>query len=211
MLPDSLIQLLQENNKFDKARIEALKITIDYLFSGDKYDEAYPYVMEVCEISKELGDNYGIALGNYYTGVCLTKADNYQDAIYNLISAKSIITTLRDNDANNELLVRIYLTLSSCYRECSLLPDAYKNVIKGIDLSQRIENTDYIFRLKNNLAGIYSDMGKQDNAIDILKEISDYPKISKRNKYLLNLNLGFLYMSLHKLDSALVYFDSTYP
>jgi tetratricopeptide (TPR) repeat protein len=211
MLPDSLIQLLHDNNKYDKARIDALEIAIDYLFSEDKYDEAYPYIKEVCEISEKLGDHYGVALGNYYTGVCLTKADNYQDALYNLNSAKNITTTLRDNDANNELLIRIYLALSACFIECNMLPDAYENVIKGIDLSRKIYNINYVFRLKSNLAGIYSNMGKQDNAIDILKEISDYPKISKRSRYLSNLNLGFLYMSLHKLDSALIYFDSTYP
>jgi tetratricopeptide (TPR) repeat protein len=216
-LPDSLLALLQENKKGDRARIDALVAVAEYFFkenefsySDKHYTGIFPYINELGELSGELGYNYGIALSHYYKGRYCHSRSSFSSAVSHLTASRNLLLTLRDSPENKCLLTRIYATFSAVYLDCNLLPEGYETVQEGLKLNALVGSDALDFALKNNLAGIYSKTKRFKEASEIMIDLLRNSSLSESDKYLSYRNLAANFLDMQAPDSAILYVDSAF-
>ncbi|MDD4141239.1 MAG: hypothetical protein PHR20_00360 [Bacteroidales bacterium] len=214
---DSRTSILHDYEKYrhPEEKLMALEKTIDLFFEDVDYQNAVPYIDEFNDLAERQNDIYYKALGNYYSGTLFLSQYKLAKAIQHLIIAKSILLTDPDNPKTEYLFARIYLSSSACYQSCNMLPEAYDLVQEGLGYcSDSIAPMVYL-KLNNNLALIYKEMNKMEDAISIYKKILPVLNKLKNDKnfkhdieYTVNINLGQCYAKLNMMDTALVYLHS---
>lgn len=205
-LPDSLVVLLQKNNKSDTNRIAALEKIINALFQEREYQKTKPYINEVVDLSEILESNYAKALADFYKGVVLLSEDNFNDAFPYLLSAKKLASILTESEKNLRLQILVYHSLSVCYFKQQKFKEFYENIQKGLDLNKKLQDASLEFVLKLKLAVTYLYLGKDSAAIEIDKGLISDPRFQDHNMYYPYFHLGAFNMELHKYDTALMYF-----
>lgn len=206
LLPDSLVMLLQKNNTATTERIDALEIVVDALRDDDKDRNALPFMYEILELSDSLNYTYGKALGHYYISTYYGRIGETTKQIENLKLAQNIAMTLKENNKSKELLMRTYLHYSAYYNGINMLPEAFDQVQKGIELNKDVKSTSFYFKLYNNLANIYASMGKLEESNAIFKDMLSQPNISQYYQCWSNFLIGRNYLEKDD-DSALFYLE----
>lgn len=208
LLDDSLVIMLQNNNKPDTKRADALSKVIEVLIDNRQYHKAQSYINEIVELSDKLNDNYLKALGDYYSGVIFVTQNNFPEAFRYIFESKNIVSTLNKNEKNLKLTINIINSLGGYYYKCNMLPEAYECFQFGIELNKKLNDDDFNIKLLNNMVIIYSALGKHSEAIEISKENLNKttdPKL--KNNFTIYLHIAYNYVSLHEYDSAYRYLD----
>lgn len=209
-LPDSLVKCLQENKKANINRIEALSKVVDYYFDKRQYQKATSFVNEILELSDKINNNYIKALSYYYIGTIYLDKKEYQKSANYLISAKNIISILRDNYKNKKLNIRICISLGACYFKCYLFSESYECIQLGIQLNKDIGDPQLNNKLIGNLSTIYGAQKKYRDEINIDKKTVQNTLISQHDKFIPYLNIGTVYLYIGKPDSAIIFFNKAF-
>ena len=161
-----LLANAQERNSMD-----GLKSTIDSLFNELKYNEAAPYIDAMGTLVSKANDKYYSVLWEYYEGSCLCVNSNFKDGFAKLNEAQNNVQKLPDSDKKTALGIRIKLALSGCFISCDMLSEALVQLQEGIEENERFGDENLQIKLDNNLAALYSLMGKRDESTTIYKKM----------------------------------------
>ncbi|MGP1445962.1 MAG: hypothetical protein ACTTKO_00325 [Candidatus Limimorpha sp.] len=209
-LPDSLALLLQENDKADMNRVEALDIVTNALFDQRQFTKAQPYINELTELSSILNDNYLNALCDYYRGRLLFCTSKYKESLAYLLKAEKTYDLLRKNEKTLRLGMRIYNLLAGCYVQSRMFPEYYQYIRNAMEINKGLKDkrADNILKLNYIYSiGVLEDFSE---AISLYKDLlTESTFISNKAKYTIFNNIAECYYQLHTYDSAFMYYDST--
>ena len=200
-LPDSLAGRLREFRRADFARAEALDAAIMFYQEMDRMQDAKGYIQELSQLSKDLKDNYYIALTDYYLAVYALDLRDYEKAVLHINNALARIEMLRMSDRTTRLATKVYLTQSSCYSGMEILTDSYDAIQKGLEMAGD-KNPDLYLKLINNLGNLYHKGGNSFEAERLYRESL---KLKKSLPYR---NLATIYCEKEDYDSALLFADT---
>lgn len=200
-LPDSLAGRLKEHRKTDFARAEALDAAIGYYYHAKQILEAEGYILELSLISKELKDNYFLALSEYYKSLCALERLDYEGFTTNINKALDRVEMLRLTDRTALLASRIYLAKSSYYSKLDMLPECYDAIQKGLGMIGNNRHEVY-YMLINNLGDLYLKIGNPQEAE------KQFRKASRLKKTLPYRNLASIHFGREDYDSVAIYLDS---
>ena len=197
-----LLANAQERNSMD-----GLKSTIDSLFNELKYNEAAPYIDAMGTLVSKANDKYYSVLWEYYEGSCLCVNSNFKDGFAKLNEAQNNVQKLPDSDKKTALDIRIKLALSGCFISCDMLSEALVQLQEGIEENERFGDENLQIKLDNNLAALYSLMGKRDESTTIYKKMLQEPKLFTRGYFYCNYNIANNFTNQNEADSALYYLE----
>ena len=207
-LPDSLQVLLQENNKADEKRLEALKTLINTLQAHEQYQLSKPYTNELEELSNTLNDNYFQTLSIYYKG-CIELWDGHFDKAFELLQmSREKASALVENEKSNILKVKIQIALGAYYFKMKQLPQAYQCYQEGIEINKDLGKASFQYTLESNLLAIYNQLGHKDDILAIGKDMLDNPAYANYNKYMVYFMMARCYLDERLYDTAEQCFDS---
>lgn len=197
-----LLANAQERNSMD-----GLKSTIDSLFNELKYNEAAPYIDAMRTLVSKANDKYYSVLWEYYEGSCLCVNSNFKDGFAKLNEAQNNVQKLPDSDKKTALGIRIKLALSGCFISCDMLSEALVQLQEGIEENERFGDENLQIKLDNNLAALYSLMGKRDESTTIYKKMLQEPKLFTRGYFYCNYNIANNFTNQNEADSAFYYLE----
>ena len=207
-LPDSLQVLLQENNKADEKRLEALKTVINTLQAHEQYQLSKPYTNELEELSNTLNDNYFQTLSIYYKG-CIELWDSHFDKAFELLQmSREKASALVENEKSNILKVKIQIALGAYYFKMKQLPQAYQCYQEGIEINKDLGKASFQYTLESNLLAIYNQLGHKDDILAIGKDMLDNPAYANYNKYMVYFMMARCYLDERLCNTAEQCFDS---
>ncbi|MGN0033156.1 MAG: hypothetical protein ACI358_05195 [Candidatus Limimorpha sp.] len=204
---DSLNNELLQSNKQDINRLNALENIIDGLFEQVRYNDALPYITDYHKLASELNNAYHVANSNYFLGSYLCVSSNYKDGFERLNKAQNMVTKFSDDDKNRILDIKIRIGLSACYISCNMLVEAYNQLKTGMEKNETLKDGRIQVKMENNLAALYSMMGKYDESTMIYKKMLTMPALFPKGVFYCNYNIANNFINLHQPDSALVYLD----
>lgn len=199
--------LISEAKSSDNQLFDYYVQVIDSLFNELKYNDATPYIEELNGLVAKTNDEYYKVLSNYYQGSLCCVNTNYKEGFAKLNEAQNEVTNLPKNDKQTALSIRIKLALSGCFISCNMLSEALLQLQNGIEENEAYGNADLQVKLDNNLAALYSLMGKLDESTEIYKKMLHEPALFSRGKFYCNYNIANNFISSMMPDSALFYLD----
>ncbi|MBO7615940.1 MAG: hypothetical protein J6T22_01915 [Bacteroidales bacterium] len=209
-IPDSLLQFLEQSKVSDIERAKALQKIIDYHYSSFTFKDANPAIKELEATTENLDNNYFKALVLYYQGISNIEDKQYLEADSLLNSAYSIANILKHNYDNDVLRARILLAKSSGSIKNKKTSENYIYISNGLKLLEKYDEQLITAKLNSNLALLYMDIGRTQDAIQLLKKsIHAFNKIDINN-FIQYLDLGNAYQTINEMDSSQRYFDSAY-
>jgi len=208
-LPDSLVGKLKEYNRLDTKRAEVLEQAIlfyyDQAMAKDRslLDYGMFYIKELETLSNELKDRYWLAHCKYYYGLYALEYYEYGECILYLKQALHIAETLPRSKQTDKQIARMYLTLSGCYVDWNMLPEALESVETGLPYAEKSGFTNVRLGLIDNKGAIMFHMGRFRESIEAYKELGK----KQVNANLLD-NIAATYLVLKEYDSCILYCDS---
>ena len=206
-LPDSLVNLLDENDKHDLQRLKSLNTIVEVLFETFRHNEATPYINEMEILATSLNNNYFTSLSYYYSGVCLCKQNDFKNGFVKLNEANNMTKILPEDQATMLLKIKINIARSACFVQCNMLSDAYNQLQEGLALNENFGNEDLKIKLENNLAAVYSKIGKMEESNAIYRELLKKANLFKKGGYYCNYNIANNFINMSQPDSALIYLN----
>jgi serine phosphatase RsbU (regulator of sigma subunit) len=179
------------------------------LLSQGDYVQASSYLLEALKLAEELNSNEKIAkaynnLGNLYGAENQPQSalPYYEKALTYYKSAKNKkgMGIVLSNMGN------IYYAQSADKKNLVKAADYYLRVM---EIARTLSDTNKMIDISNKMALVYSDMGKDKEALTLLKESKKYCEIT-RNDYDLIYNYSYTgraYYDLKVDDSAIFYFS----
>lgn len=196
-LPDSLVEKLKENRGADLNRAMALDDVIMFYFDDHRFVDASSFINELGDVANSIHDNFWIAKSCYYKSLCAYQTYNNAEFYAHANKALRIAETLRENEASQLLLARIYLVKSAFFFNNNLFPECQENISKGLKIADKngFHSLKHLFL--GNLGAMLEHLGKYEEAINIFKENLNY----KFNLSDLT-NLAASYREIHEYDSV---------
>lgn len=191
----------------DYKSLDELTSTIDSLFNELKYNEAIPYINAMEVLVEKTSDKYYPVLLDYYKGSCSCVNSNYKDGFKSLNDAQNNVKKLPENNKKTALCIRIKLALSGCFISCDMLSEALTQLQEGIEENETFGDDNLQIKLDNNLAALYSLMGKLDESTMIYKKMLQEPKLFTRGFFYCNYNIANNFTNKGEADSALFYLN----
>ena len=207
-LPDSLQNLLTENNKANLKRCEILQTIIKTLHEQKQFELSKTYVDELNSLSKQLNIIHFKAYSEYYQGGIIKAEGDLPQALKHFQDAKETAKDLPNNNSSYTLKVKIQIALGSTYVSMSMFPQAYLNLQEGIEINKTLCDNQIQFELENYLLVIYLYLNLDEEIITISKKALVNANYSDFNKYFLHYNIAACHTELHHFDSARMYLDS---
>ena len=202
-----VINLVFTANANDYNSLDDLTYTIDSLFNDLKYNEATPYIDAMGTLITKTNDKYYSVLLEYYEGSCLCVNSNFKEGFAKLNEAQNNVQKLPDNDKKTALAIRIRLALSGCFISCDMLSEALTQLQEGLEENEQFGDENLQIKLENNLAALYSLMGKRDESTVIYKKMLQEPKLFTRGYFYCNYNIANNFTNQNEADSALYYLE----
>lgn len=208
-LPDSLVGRLKEYNRLDTKRAEVLEQAVLFYYhqamAKDRslLVEGLFYIKELEVLSNEMKDRYWLAHSKYYYGLYALEHYDYGECLLYLKQAIHIAETLPKSKDTNRLIARIYLTLSGCYVDWNMLPEALESVEAGLPYAEKAGFADGRLYLISNKGMILFNMGRYQ---DCIKSYMDFGK--ERIDAVWLGTVAAAYMALNEYDSCIKYSDS---
>ncbi len=194
-------------NANDYKTLDKLTSTIDSLFNKLKYNDAAPFINAMEVLVEKTNDTYYPVLLDYYKGSYSCVNSNYKEGFRRLNEAQNNVKKLPNNDKKTTLDIRIRLALSGCFISCDMLSEAMIQLQKGIEENESFGDNDLQIKLENNLAALYSLMGKQDESTMIYKKMLHEPELFTRGFFYCNYNIANNFTNKGDADSALYYLN----
>lgn len=208
ILSDELKIQLEENSKKNTDRLNTLIAVVKDMIKGEKnFDIAHPYMQEIVALSDYLDDDYGKAYGQYFLGLYYFDQAQLFQSIQCSNKAQNMVEMLPETEQNQNLAIRVCLSLSACYGNCNMYPEKLQQIQKGLNISQKMGNQAYESLFKGHLAGLKAMMDEYEESIKIQQQLLQDTSLSSRIKYIYNYNIGQCFTSLKVLDSALFYYS----
>jgi tetratricopeptide (TPR) repeat protein/DNA-binding CsgD family transcriptional regulator len=187
--------------------LDKLTSTIDSLFNKLKYNDAAPFINAMEVLVEKTNDTYYPVLLDYYKGSYSCVNSNYKEGFRSLNEAQNNVKKLPNNDKKTTLDIRIRLALSGCFISCDMLSEAMIQLQKGIEENESFGDNNLQIKLENNLAALYSLMGKQDESTMIYKKMLQEPELFTRGFFYCNYNIANNFINKGEADSALYYLN----
>lgn len=209
VLPDSISGLLKEHRNIDTKRAEALNAAILYCYNTaisqnrNLLDEGMCYIKELDKLANDIKDRYWIAYTEYYYGLYALEKYDYESCILQMKKALHIVETLSKSCDVEMLHANIYVTLSGCYVDWNMLPEAYECVENGLEIAKKWDFNNMRIVLMSNKGVVLYKMGRYQECIDVYSMIC-----SDKINYSWLVNIALAYSELKKYDSCIVYCDS---
>ena len=202
-VPDSLVAKLREFRKTDNARAEALDACLQFYNDNNRIVEAAIYINELKNLANDLNDVYWIAQSKYYQGVYALYKYETSSALKLLNEALKTAETLRENNRSQLLLAKIYLAQSAGFEHLNLNSEAYEQIEKGLEITEKNGFVEIQKTLINNKAGILYSLRRYDEALLLQKNLYGD---GLESKWLMN--LATVYCDLNNYDTAFILIDS---
>lgn len=202
-LPDSLVGKLKENRGTDLNRAKALDDVIMFYYNNQRIVGAEGYINELGHVANSISDNYWIAKSHYFKALCAFDTYNDTEFLTHVNKAHRIAETLRENEASQWLLARIYLTKSVFFKQNNLFAECQECIDKGLKIAEKNGFHSLKNAFLNNSGSLLSSLGKQEDAIAVYKEI-----LKDEFDLMALVNIASSYGQLRQFDSALFYADS---
>ena len=191
----------------EQKSLDELTKSIDSIFNELQYNEALPYIDAFDVMTSHTSDLYYKALLMYYQGSLFCVNSNYKDGFAKLNEAQNNVKKLPDNDKKTALAIRIRLALSGCFISCDMLSEALTQLQEGLEENEQFGDENLQIKLENNLAALYSLMGKRDESTVIYKKMLQEPKLFTRGYFYCNYNIANNFTNQNEADSALYYLN----
>ena len=201
------LSMVYSANANDYKTLDKLTSTIDSLFNKLKYNDAAPFINAMEVLVEKTNDTYYPVLLDYYKGSYSCVNSNYKEGFRSLNEAQNNVKKLPNNDKKTTLDIRIRLALSGCFISCDMLSEAMLQLQKGIEENESFGDNDLQIKLENNLAALYSLMGKQDESTMIYKKMLQEPELFTRGFFYCNYNIANNFINKGEADSALYYLN----
>ena len=201
------LSMVYSANANDYKTLDKLTSTIDSLFNELKYNDAAPFINAMEVLAEKTNDKYYPVLLDYYKGSYLCVNSNYNEGFRRLNEARNNVKNLPNNDKKTALTIRIRLALSGCFISCDMLSEAMLQLQKGIEENESFGDYNLQIKLENNLAALYSLMGKQDESTMIYKKMLQEPELFTRGFFYCNYNIANNFINEGEGDSALYYLN----
>ena len=201
------LSMVYSANANDYKTLDKLTSTIDSLFNKLKYNDAAPFINAMEVLVEKTNDTYYPVLLDYYKGSYSCVNSNYKEGFRSLNEAQNNVKKLPNNDKKTTLDIRIRLALSGCFISCDMLSEAMIQLQKGIEENESFGDNDLQIKLENNLAALYSLMGKQDESTMIYKKMLQEPELFTRGFFYCNYNIANNFINKGEADSALYYLN----
>lgn len=208
-LPDSLVGRLKEFNRLDTRRAGVLEQAVlfyyDQAMAKDRslLHEGEFYIKELEALANETKDRFWLAHSKYYYGLYALERYEYGESILYLKRALHIAETLPKRKETEKLIARIYLSLSGCYADWNMLPEALECVETGLPYAEKAGFTKGCLALIGNKGTILFNMGRYRESIDAFLEVG-YNRIDVTRLG----NIAAAYFELGEYDSCIFYSDS---
>lgn len=194
-------------NANEHRSLDDMIITIDSLFDELHYNEAQPYIEAFEVMASNTNKLYYKVLLQYYQGSLCCVNSNFKEGFAKLNEAQNRVRALPDNDKKTALSIRIKLAMSACFLSCDMLSESLTQLQKGIEENESFGDDDLQIKLNNNLAALYSLMGKQDESTKIYKKMLQEPNLFTRGFFYCNYNIANNFTKSKEADSALFYLN----
>ena len=182
-----------------------------YHFTGrayrelEQYDKSKEIYLKGIELAEASGDSILIARLNNNISYPYLYSDEYDEALFHQIKAKSIYESIGQNYRLSFVLNGIFLTL----RDLGLHKQAEKYIRQSLEIRKGFDNPNLLDIAYHNMAASYKSLGQIDSAI------VNYQKSLELSRMLENpyditqtlLNIGSLYKESGENETALLYFN----
>jgi two-component system, NarL family, sensor histidine kinase UhpB len=209
---DSMLQVLKIS-KEDTAKVNTLNRLATELMSYSP-DTAIYFTEQAKALSIKLNYKMGIATSNLQIGIALTHLGNYEEALNACNNALELYNELLPASDRSDSrtgrpkilkqIANTYNTIGINYDHQGKYPDALKNFLESLKISEEVGNKSTIAATYNNIGIIYCKQGNYPEAMknilaSLQLEEESGNKIGIVNDYT---NIGLIYESLGKYSEA---------
>ena len=155
---------------------------------------------EAEQYGKLVADSLAVAQAEYWMGKLLYSEGNLEEALNMFDNSKSNIgnrpldiASIENGRAATYILLQQFDSANDCFRKSLFFAEKH--------LSAKIKR-----KVLNNNAVLYRLQGKYDQAVGCLRQIQQDKDVDANGVFLLNLNLGNVFLDERKMDSAAFYY-----
>ena len=146
-------------------------------------------------------DSLTMAQAEYWMGKLLYSEGNLEEALNMFDDSKGNIgnqpldiATIENGRAATYILLQQFDNANDCFRKSLFYAEKH--------LSAKVKR-----KVLNNYAVLYRLQGKYDQAVGCLRQIQQDKDVDANGVFLLNLNLGNVFLDERKMDSAVFYYE----
>jgi tetratricopeptide (TPR) repeat protein len=150
---------------------------------------------------KHAVDSLTMAQAEYWMGKLLYSEGNLEEALNMFDDSKGNIgnqpldiATIENGRAATYILLQQFDNANDCFRKSLFYAEKH--------LSAKVKR-----KVLNNYAVLYRLQGKYDQAVGCLRQIQQDKDVDANGVFLLNLNLGNVFLDERKMDSAVFYYE----
>ena len=150
---------------------------------------------------KHAVDSLTVAQAEYWMGKLLYSEGNLEEALNMFDDSKGNIgnqpldiATIENGRAATYILLQQFDNANDCFRKSLFYAEKH--------LSAKVKR-----KVLNNYAVLYRLQGKYDQAVGCLRQIQQDKDVDANGVFLLNLNLGNVFLDERKMDSAVFYYE----
>ena len=150
---------------------------------------------------KHAVDSLTVAQAEYWMGKLLYSEGNLEEALNMFDDSKGNIgnqpldiVTIENGRAATYILLQQFDNANDCFRKSLFYAEKH--------LSAKVKR-----KVLNNYAVLYRLQGKYDQAVGCLRQIQQDKDVDANGVFLLNLNLGNVFLDERKMDSAVFYYE----
>lgn len=192
---NDLIEL--ENKETDLEKKVSLMIDIAWEYMLIENDSSLTYANKALELSQEKNYPYGEILALEMQGIYQEAVSNqFGVAISNYLKA---IETAKEN--NIDYLASLYLSIGILFERTDNPHRAEEYYKNAIEEGQKSNELGTVKIASINLAGIYNEIGKYKEGIQLIEESLKYPIIDDENDAAYHI-MGGILMNLNKNEEA---------
>ena len=163
---------------------------------------------DALEVSEKIYYVKGIAICYNRKGITARYEQNYGQSVMYHKRALSYFNKTKDTFYKS----KCYNSLAVTYRKLNLEKEAFENYLKGLKLSEMLNNKRGMSISLNGIGNVFLNTEQYDKALRYFKQaiaIEDGSKNYKNKEYGYA-NIGEVFLAKKQYDSAYVYFDKSF-
>ncbi len=171
-------------------------------FMNSNPDSAIAMSHELMAESWDKNHEFGVVQSNYILGYIYDKIQvDYSNAIIFYLEAIRYAENSEYQNVSNDL-ISLYKNCGVIFRKFNAFDLAIEYYEKSLSLAKDVNDEDQIVSISYNMAGLFSEMNRKLEAIELLEEISNQLE-SKHPKYFnLNNRLSQIYLDANQFLKA---------
>jgi len=160
VLPDSLVNQLNQSNSYTEKAKTLRKIAVYYSDECEDFESALPYYLRSARMAMLAGENE--MMGNLYnnTGVCYEMRGMHDSSIYYFNAAGRIFKTIEDSVG----VAFAYKNMGLVYEFSGDYESSMEQYVKFAKMSDALNDSIYIIDSYLSLGGVYREMEQYEKA-----------------------------------------------